>query len=94
MVSCLFLKKKLLSAVNFPQMTKDKIKKPYSSVEEYVPIPSTEAVFDFDVLNNPSLENKQDFLRINLTAFSRILRSHTVMFLRRLVLSPFLLRWR
>ena len=65
--------KAFLSAVNFPQMTKDKIKEALSfQLEEYVPIPSTEAVFDFDVLNNPSLENKQDFLRINLTAFSRI----------------------
>ena len=72
-------------------MNKDKIKEALTlQLEEYVPIPSVEAVFDFDILNNTSLENKQDFLRINLTAFSKNLRSHTVMFLRRLVLSPFL----
>jgi len=64
--------KAFLSAVNFPQMNKDKIKEALTlQLEEYVPIPSVEAVFDFDILNNTSLENKQDFLRINLTAFSK-----------------------
>lgn len=64
--------KAFLSAVKFPQMSGDKIKEAISfQLEEYVPIPSSEAVFDFDILNDSSPGDKQDFLRINLTVFPR-----------------------
>lgn len=64
--------KAFLSAVKFPQMSADKIREAISfQLEEYVPISNAEAVFDFDVLNDMSLESKQDFLRINLTVFPK-----------------------
>lgn len=64
--------KAFLSAVKFPQMSGDKIREAISfQLEEYVPIPNAEAVFDFDILDNVLLEDKQDFLHINLTVFPR-----------------------
>ena len=64
--------KAFLSVIKFPQMSRDKIKESLSfQLEEYVPLPSSEAVFDFDILNNAHSENEQGFLRINLTAYPR-----------------------
>lgn len=64
--------KAFLSAVKFPQMSADKIREALSfQLEEYVPISGVDAIFDFDILDNASSENKQDFLRMNLTVFPK-----------------------
>ena len=64
--------KAFLSTVKFPKMNRDKIKETLSfQLEEYVPLPSAEAVFDIDILDSELKENDQDFLRLNITAFPR-----------------------
>ena len=42
-------------------------------LEEYVPLPAAEAIFDYDIINNP-LENKEQahlHLHLNLAAFPK-----------------------
>ncbi len=64
--------KAFLSAVKFPQMSADKIREALAfQLEEYVPISGVDAIFDFDILDNSLSENKQDFLRMNLTVFPK-----------------------
>lgn len=64
--------KAFLSIINFPEMNRDKIKEAISfQLEEYVPLPSAEAIFDIDILDNALKESEQGFLRLNITAFPK-----------------------
>lgn len=61
-----------LSRIKFPLMDEGGIKEALSlQLDEYVPLPAAEAIFDYDIINNP-LENKgQAHLHLNLAAFPR-----------------------
>ncbi len=64
--------KVFLSGIKFPVMDKDKIKEALSiQLDEYVPIPESEAIFDYDIMNNPDENKEQSHLHLNLTAFPK-----------------------
>ena len=62
--------KVFLSRIKFPLMDEDKIREALSlQLEEYVPLPGAEAIFDYDVIND-FIENKErSHLHLNLAAF-------------------------
>lgn len=64
--------KVFLSRIKFPLMDKNRIKEALAlQLDEYVPLPGAEAVFDYDIINDPHDNKKQDHLDINLAAFPR-----------------------
>ena len=64
--------KVFLSRIKFPLVDKDKIKEALSlQIEEYIPLPNVGAIFDYDVLNEPHKNGKQDHLDLNLVAFPK-----------------------
>ena len=64
--------KVFLSRIKFPLVGEDKIKEALSfQLEEYVPLPNIGAIFDYDVLNEPHKNGKQDHLDLNLVAFPK-----------------------
>ena len=64
--------KVFLSRIKFPLVDEYRIKEALSlQLEEYVPLPSDEAIFDYDVLNEPHKNGKQDHLDLNLVAFPK-----------------------
>lgn len=64
--------KVFLSRIKFPLMDKDKIKEALSiQLEEYVPLPAAEAIFDYDIINDPFENKEQSHLHLNLAAFPR-----------------------
>ena len=64
--------KVFLSRINFPLMDKDKIREALSlQLDEYVPLSGAEAIFDYDIINEPQKNKKPEYLHLNLAAFSR-----------------------
>ena len=64
--------KVFLSRIKFPLMEEDKIKEALSlQLDEYVPLPDTEAIFDFDIINDFIGNKGQVHLHLNLAAFPR-----------------------
>ena len=64
--------KVFLSRIKFPLMDEHRIKEALSlQLEEYVPLPNTEAIFDYDVLNEPHKNGRQDHLDLNLVALPK-----------------------
>jgi len=62
--------KVFLSRIKFPLMDEDKIREALSlQLEEYVPLPGAEAIFDYDILNDFLEDKKQTHLHLNLAAF-------------------------
>ena len=76
-------------------MNEDRIKEALSlQLEEYVPLPNAEAIFDYDIVND-FIENKEQVhLHLNLAAFREVSWSLTGMFLSEPDLFQPLLKWR
>ena len=64
--------KVFLSRIKFPLMDKNRIKEALSlQLDEYVPLPGAEAIFDFDVINDFIGNKEQTHFHLNLAAFPR-----------------------
>ena len=63
-------------------------------LEEYVPLPAAEAIFDYDIINNPLENSGQNHLHLNLVAFPKISWNLTGMFLSEPGLFRPLLKWK
>lgn len=64
--------KVFLSRIKFPLMDEDKIKEALSlQLDEYVPLPATEAIFDYDVINDSPENKERAHLHLNLAAFPK-----------------------
>ena len=64
--------KGFLSRIKFPLVDEYRIKEALSlQLEEYVPLPGAEAIFDYDILNEPHKGGKKDHLDLNLVAFPK-----------------------
>ena len=64
--------KVFLSRIKFPLMDKNRIREALAlQLDEYVPLPGAEAIFDYDIIND-FIENKEQVhLHLNLAAFPR-----------------------
>ena len=64
--------KVFLSRIKFPLMDEDKIKEALAiQLEEYVPLPGAEAIFDYDVINDSPENKERTHLHLNLAAFPK-----------------------
>ncbi len=64
--------KVFLSRINFPLIDEDKIREALSfQLDEYVPLPSVEAIFDYDIISETHEDKEQNHLHLNLAAFPR-----------------------
>lgn len=69
--------KVFLSRIKFPLMDKDKIREALSlQLDEYIPLPSAEVVFDHCVMNDFIEDKKKTHLHLNLVAFPKIFVEH------------------
>ena len=64
--------KVFLSRIKFPLMDEDKIKEAlFLQLEEYIPLPGAEAIFDYDIINDFIDNKERTHLHLNLAAFPR-----------------------
>ena len=64
--------KVFLSRIKFPLMGREKIREALSlQLEEYVPLPGAEAIFDYDIINDFIDNKERTHLHLNLAAFPR-----------------------
>ena len=64
--------KVFLSRIKFPLMDEDKIKEAlFLQLEEYIPLPGAEAIFDYDIINDLIDNKERTHLHLNLAAFPR-----------------------